>query len=277
MKRISILLSVLLSVVFFACKKDENKVFFEGGTAPTLNASASSLPLSFATADDELVRLSWNNPNYVFTTGVSSQDVNYIVEIDVEGANFGSSNKQSVSISNELSVTFTVDQFNSYLRNQLELAADIPQSIEIRLVASLGNLGAGRLVSNTLRYTVVPYETPPAVEPPSSGKLFITGNATPADWMDGGDAELPSQQFTRISETVFEIASIELIGGNSYLFVPVYGNWDNKYGFDGPNNENNVNGDDFRHNGGDMKAPAATANYKITVDFQRGKFIVTPL
>jgi hypothetical protein len=54
------------------------------------------------------------------------------------------------------------------------------------------------------------------------------------------------------------------------LFVPVYGDWGAKYGAVGANNSNNVNGDDFKANGGDLLAPSASGNYKIEVDFQRG-------
>lgn len=277
MKRISFLLSALLGIVLFACKKDENKVFFEGGAAPVLSASSTSLPLSFATADEELITFNWTNPGYRFNTGVSSQDVTYIMEIDVAGSNFNSANKLSKSISNDLSITFKVSEFNDHLLNDMALQHSVPHSIEIRIVATLGAAGAGRLVSNALAFTATPYQIPPKVQPPASGKLFITGSATPADWMGGGDAELPSQQFTKLSETLYEIASINLNGGGSFLFVPVYGDWGSKYGYIGNNNENNVAGDDFKEGGGDMKAPDASGPYKVTVDFQRGKFIVTPL
>lgn len=277
MKRIAYIFSLMLGLVLLACQKDENKVFLEGGTAPVLTSSATTLNLSFAGSANHLVRLNWTNPNYNFNTGVSSQDVNYVVEIDVVGANFQSENKQSVSVSRDLSIAFTVGQFNDYLLNQMELTPGQPREIEMRVVASLGSLGAGRLESNVLRYTVTPYAIPPKVEPPASGALYITGSATPGNWMGGGDAELLSQKFNRISSTVFELPSIELVGGGSYLFVPVYGNWSNKYGFIGAGNGNNVNGDDFKAEGGDILAPAASGTYKVTVDFQRGKFTVTKL
>jgi len=35
----------------------------------------------------------------------------------------------------------------------------------------------------------------------------------------------------------------------------------------GGNNTNNVNGDDFKYNGSDMKAPAVAGTYKISVNF----------
>ena len=90
MKLISsiLFLSVLLCAIG-SCKKDENKIFYEEGTAPALTASKTgSIPLSFATKDEEAVKLAWTNPDYKFTTGLSSQDVNYLIEIDTTGARF---------------------------------------------------------------------------------------------------------------------------------------------------------------------------------------------
>ncbi|MBN8862816.1 MAG: SusE domain-containing protein [Sphingobacteriales bacterium] len=277
MKKYSIFFSLLLALLFAACKKDENKVTFEGGTAPVLTASSNTINLAFANADNQAVKLSWTNPEYRFNTGVSSQDVNYVVEIDLAGANFNSANKQSVAVSRDLTVAFTIAQFNDYLLNQLLLVPGQQRDVEVRVKASIGSTDAGTLYSNKLSYTVTPYAIPPKVTPPSSGKLFITGGATPASWMSGGDAELASQRFTQVSATLYELASIELTGDGSFLFVPVYGDWSHKYGGVGANNSNNVNGDDFKAEGGDLKAPAATGKYKVVVDFQRGKYTLTKL
>lgn len=277
MKKYSIFFSLLLALLFGACKKDENKVTFEGGTAPVLTASSNTINLAFANADNQAVKLSWTNPEYRFNTGVSSQDVNYVVEIDLAGANFNSANKQSVAVSRDLTVAFTIAQFNDYLLNQLLLVPGQQRDVEVRVKASIGSTDAGTLYSNKLSYTVTPYAIPPKVTPPSSGKLFITGGATPASWMSGGDAELASQRFTQVSATLYELASIELTGDGSFLFVPVYGDWSHKYGGVGANNSNNVNGDDFKAEGGDLKAPAATGKYKVVVDFQRGKYTLTKL
>lgn len=277
MKKYSIIFSILLTLVMVSCKKDENQVMFEGGTAPVLTASTSTINLAFANADNQAVKLSWTNPEYRFNTGVSSQDVNYVVEIDLAGANFNSANKQSVAVSRDLTVAFTIAQFNDYLLNQLLLVPGQQRDVEVRVKASIGSTDAGTLYSNKLSYTVTPYAIPPKVTPPSSGKLFITGGATPASWMSGGDAELASQRFTQVSATLYELASIELTGDGSFLFVPVYGDWSHKYGGVGANNSNNVNGDDFKAEGGDLKAPAATGKYKVVVDFQRGKYTLTKL
>jgi hypothetical protein len=272
--RFLILFASLLFFVMWSCKKQQNKDYFIGGTNPTLKASKSgSIPLSFANKDQEAVTLSWTNPNYQFSTGLSSQSVNYSVEIDTSGSNFTNPQRKIISISNDLSLSITQNDFNDYLLNQLQLSTTMPHNIEIRVTASIGTETS--VYSNVLKFTAQPYAIPPKVAPPASGKLFITGSATPKSWMGGGDPEVPSQEFTQISPTLYQLDHITLTGGNSYLFVPVYGDWNAKYGGVGANNSNNVNGDDFKANGGDLLAPAATGDYKIIVDFQRGKFTVT--
>jgi hypothetical protein len=279
MKHITkLLLMVAVATGILSCEKDENRNYLENGTPPVLSATqTTSIPLSFATADNEAVTVSWTNPNYEFTTGTSSQDVSYVLEIDTVGAHFTNPKRQSVAISKDLSRTFKQSELNDILLNQLQLTVGRPHQIEMRVTSTLVAASAP-LKSNTLKFTVTPYAIPPKVAPPASGKLFITGGATPASWQCGcGEAELASQRFTQVSPTLYVLPSITLKAGESYLFLPQYGSWNAKYGFTGSGNANNVDGDDFKDGGNDIKAPAVTGNYKIEVDFQRGKFTVTKL
>ncbi len=275
--RLLISLSSFLLIILWSCKKEENKIYYEGGNPPSLSASRTgTIPLSFSTKDQVAVKLSWTNPDYKFTTGISSQTVNYRVEIDTTGSNFTSPKKKVISVSSDLSLSITDADFNDYLLNQLRLDSLTTHNVEIRVTSFIGT--AVPLYSNVLKFTgVKPYAIPPKVAPPASGKLYITGSATPGNWMSGGDPELMTQKFTKVSPTYFVLSSIALNGGGSYLLVPVYGDWNNKYGGLGANNTNNVNGDDFKPGGGDLLAPAVSGNYKIEVDFQVGKFTVTKL
>jgi hypothetical protein len=276
MKHISKLFQILmLAIVLWSCEKDENRIYFEGATPPVLTSSVSgALPLVFANADKEALKLSWTNPEYQFTTGVSSQDVSYLLEIDTAGSNFTNPKRRTLSIRNDLSKSLTHGELNDFLLNTMELKPGMPHAIEMRLTASL-IAAAVPMLSNVLQLTITPYSIPPKVTPPASGKLFITGSATPGGWQCAcGEAELKSQQFTQISPTIYEI-TLSLTGGGSYKFVPVYGNWAINYGYAGDGNKNNVEGDDFRQGGNDILAPAAAGTYKIQVDFQRGKFTVT--
>lgn len=274
----SLLFACLATVLFTGCEKDENRVVFEGGTEPVLSANRTgSIPMSYNTRGDEAVTLSWTNPDYMFNTGISSQDVNYVIEIDLEGADFSSANIKRIAVSKNLSLTLTQADVNDILLNQLELEADQTYSMEVRVISSLGNNNVGRLISNTLGFSVRTYSIPPKVTPPGTapgyadGKLFLVGSATPGGW--NNPVPVPTQQFTRISATMYEI-TVQLNGGGSYLFLPINGFWGAKYGGMGANNTNNPAGDDFKPEGGDMIAPATTGLYKITVDFQRGKFTV---
>lgn len=271
-----------LCILFFSlfllssCEKEENKIYYEGGTAPALSSSRSgSIPLSFANKDQEALRLLWTNPDYQFTTGLSSQGVTYRLEIDTTGANFTNPQRKIFTISNDLALNITQNDLNDYLLNQLQLKPAMSHNIEMKVTSTIGSAVA--LTSNILKFTATPYAIPPKVAPPASGKLYITGSATPGGWMGSPAAELVSQKFTQMSPTLYVLSSIALTGGGSYLFVPVYGDWGTKYGYVGAKNANNVNGDDFTQSGEDMLAPATSGNYKIEADFQRGKFTVTKL
>jgi len=271
-------LSSVMIAVLWSCSKDEKKDYFEGGTAPVLTTSISdSIPLTYAAKDQTALQLSWTNPDYKFTTGISSQDVNYVIEIDTAGANFSNPAKQTVAISKDLSRTFTQSEFNDYLLNQLVLKPGVSHNLEIRLKAGIGSTSAVPLVSNVLAFKVTPYAIPPKVVPPVSDQLFLVGNATPGGDAHGWDnpVPVPAQQFTQISPTSYTI-TIPLIGGKEYLLLPVNGDWSHKYAVKDNTVSGLANGGDFGYDlSKNFPAPAADGTYKIDVDFQRGKFTVT--
>ena len=265
---------LLLAATIASCKKDEIKSYFEGGTQPVLSANKATLALSYANRDNEAVTLSWTNPNYQFSSGISSQDVSYLIEIDTTGANFTNPQRQTVAVSKDLSKSFTQGVFNDYLLNQLVLKPSVPHNIEIRATSTMAGTAAP-LTSNVLKFVVTPYAIPPKVDPPITGKLYLVGSATSGGW--NNPVPVPSQQFTQVSATLYEI-TVPLTGGGSYLALPLNGDWGTKFGGAGAsNNSNNVNGDDFKNGGSDLLAPAASGNYKISFDFQRGKFTVTKM
>ncbi len=273
MKKVTKILAGFLftAVTILSCNKKENKDYFAGGTAPVVSASvAATIPLSFANKDNEAIKLSWTNPAYYFTTGISSQDVSYLIEIDTTGANFSNPNKQSIVISKDLSVSITQSTFNDYLLNQLVLAYGVVHHIEIRVTSRLVN-NTVPLVSNVLKFDVTPYQIPPKVAPPTTGHLYLVGSATAGGW--NNPVPLPTQEFTKISTTLYRI-TINLVGGQQYLFLPLNGDWGHKYACVAANVT--ASGGDFGYDFSDnFPGPAAGGTYKIEVDFQRGKFTVT--
>ena len=144
-------MAVAAMTIFSSCEKEEVKEVYIGGTAPVLSSSVSgSIPLSFLTQDQPAVKFSWTNPEFEFASGISSQDVNYTLEIDVTGNGFTGPNKKSVSISKDLSASYTQKEFNIVL-SDLKLKLNVAASIDVRLVASLGP-NATKLFSNILKF-----------------------------------------------------------------------------------------------------------------------------
>src|SRR5215831_7653706 len=139
MKHISQLLFSLIVLAVVSCEKAENKDYFDGGTPPALSSNrVGTIPLAFATQDQEAITLSWTNPNYIFTTGVSSHNVSYLVEIDTAGSNFTNPNRKVISVSGDLTLTMTQSQLNDYLLNTLVLTAAMPYNIQMRVTSSIG-------------------------------------------------------------------------------------------------------------------------------------------
>lgn len=264
--------SLLLTIVFSACKKDENQIFYLGGKSPVLAVSiASPLVLDINNKNSPAITFSWTNPDYQLTTGLSSQDVLYVLQIDTANGGFKSSKLQEIAISKDLSKMFTTKEFNTLLV-ALGVAENVAKPLDIRIKSSLINSSA-ILYSNTAKLTVTPYLD---VIYPVPSALYITGAASPLNWQCGCGSDGPgtSQKFTQTSATTFELTVI-LNGGQSYLLLPAYGSWSAKYGGAGSsNNSNNVAGDDFKPNGSDLLSPPLTKSYKITVEFKTGKFTV---
>jgi hypothetical protein len=258
---------IILSL--WSCKKDENRVVLKGGTPPVLSSTVTdSVPLSYATQNEDAFKLTWTNPEYQFNTGVSSLDVSYNILIDTT-EDFSNPDLKTVSVGDDLSKTFTQTEFNDILLNQLQLQVGVSHKVNMRVDAFLTST-AGLLSSQTLSVNATPYAIPPKVKLPVNGELFLVGDATAGGW--DNPVPVPSQQFTQVSPTVYEI-TIDLIGGKQYLALPVNGDWGHKYAVkNGPA----ASGGDFGYDWSDnFPGPATSGTYKITMDFQRGKFTVT--
>lgn len=254
-----------LATLLFACKKDENKIYIESSTAPVLKASSTTpMVLLKDNEANNAITFSWTNPSYSFTTGISSQNVTYTIQIDKESKNFTGS-FQEISIVNDLASTLTIKQLNAALL-ALELPHLVAAPVVIRLKASLAG-GAAPLYSNVIKTTITPYLD---VKYPVPANLYIIGDATPDGW---GNPVTANQKLTQTNAYTFEI-TLTLNAGKSYLFLPVNGSWNAKYGGMGANNANDPNGDEFKPEGGDIKAPDA-GKYKITVNFKNGRFSLT--
>ncbi len=100
--------------------------------------------------------------------------------------------------------------------------------------------------------------------------LYIVGDATNGGW--NNPVPVPSQQFNQTSNGEFNI-TIPLTGGKSYLFLPVNGSWDHKFG------GNSKTGGALLYDnavpGSNTPAPDASGTYKIYVNFFSKQYTVT--
>jgi len=264
-------------VLFASCKKDQSMEYFEGGSAPVISSSVTgTIPLSYANSSLNAVTFNWTNPNYQFASGISSQDVSYLLEIDTLGANFTNPNRLTQTISKDLGVTFTQSAFNSILLNQLYLVPGIKHTIQVRITSSIASVTATNSVSNVLQFSVTPFQIPPVITPPASGKLFLVGGDSKLGaWAN--PVPVPAQQFTQVSSTMYTI-TIALAGDGNYDFIPVNGSWNEKYCVTDATIAGLSAGGSFVDlfsGGSDIPGPGVAGTYKIVVDFQHGKFTTT--
>lgn len=275
--------SLFAAICFlFACEKAENKITYIGGKEPVLTANTNAVNLQPGLETNQAIRFSWTNPDYSFTTGISSHDVKYKLEIDTLGANFGSARKFETVIAKELSKTYTVTELNSIMGNDMRLPLDPRRSFtfQARITSSLG-VGSEAVprTSNIITFSASPFIPPPKVEPPGTpansyndGALWIVGDASPNGWTNPLQAAYKTtHKFTRKSKTLYELV-ITLPGGGGYKLIQEDGNWDTQYHM----TVGTWAGGQFEKKNADptFPGPPTAGSYKITVDFQLGEYTV---
>ncbi len=264
----------LLAATIASCKKDEQKSYFEGGTAPVLTASATAAMVLDSTKKNNVaIKFSWTNPNYQFNTGNSSQDVMYVLQIDTTGANFKNPNIQEVSIPKELAVTYTIKELNTFL-SKLDVLENIPHNIEFRIKSTIGGT-AVPLYSNVIKIIITPYldvavPLPPPTAPALIGDLYITGDGVPSSWTNNPPV---AQKCVRVSKVEYYII-MSFTPGKYYKFLSTLNQWQPQYG-----GKSDTGGDiGFNMGGGSdpdaIPTPVVAGSYKVTLNFKTGKYTV---
>lgn len=278
--------TILTAALFVSCKKDENKVYFTGGTNPVLTASSTTpMVLLRANKDNPAITFTWTNPNYQFNTGNSSQNVTYILQVDTTGANFTNPAMQERAISNDLSVTLTVKELNTFL-TKMELEAGVTHDMEFRIKSTLGNGSVPRYsnvikikINNYLDFVVEPPGTDNVIPVYSNGELWIVGDAVASGWSN----PLPppydqTQKFSRAggpSDVLHYVANINFNATGGYKLIQTQGIWSTQYhALDGTAK---LSGD-FEKKDSDPQFPSPGAGlYKVEINFQTGTYKLTKL
>jgi hypothetical protein len=261
-----ILLAAGVTFLIASCDKVGDLPSYENGKAPVLNASSAAIAPSPADSNNTALTLSWTFPAYAN----DSASTKYTIEIDSTGKNFARASTKIVLGS--LSTPFKAKELNSILLSY-GYAFNVPVDMDVRVISSYANNNE-RLISNVLKIRMTPYKIPPKVALPTSLKLFIVGDATAGGW--NNPVPVPSQELVRLDETTWG-GVFQLTGGKQYLLLPVNGDWSNKFSVANNSVAGLSAGGNFGYNLNDnFPGPAADGLYKIIVDFQQGKFTVTP-
>jgi hypothetical protein len=261
-----LLFAVLISA-FGACDKKEDLKVSQAATASLLSASATTIAPLPADSNKTALTLDWTYPNHAVN---DPNTVKYVIEMDSVGKKFANPFTQTVT--GNLSTSFLAKELNNMLLNK-GYAFNVPVSMEARVMSSYANNNE-RVSSNVLALKLTPYKVPPKVALPASGKLFIVGGATQGEW--NNPVPTPSQELARLNETTFA-GIFDFKAGQEFLLLPVNGSWDHKYAVANNSVAGIAQGGDFGFDfAQNFKGPAAAGFYKIVVDFQTGKFTVTP-
>lgn len=255
----TISLIVAVAFVFASCEKKEDLKSYAIGTAPVLSATSTTVaPLVIDSNKFSLI-LNWTDPKH-------SQDpklYKFVIEIDSANRNFSKAYTRTVI--GKLTDSIVAKEFNNIMLAwgfEFNKAYDV----DVRVTSSYGNNNE-QLKSNILKLRATPYKIPPKVALPPSGRLFIVGGATEGGWNNPVPA--PAQELARLDETTYG-GVFKLTSGEKYLLLPVNGSWDAKFGADVPAGDN-LSGS-FKAEGADVPAPSATGYYKMTIDFQKGRY-----
>ncbi|MEO6354978.1 MAG: SusE domain-containing protein [Ferruginibacter sp.] len=266
-----LLLATGILFLYSSCKKVDDLPYYANGSAVTLTSSASAIAPPTADSNKTAVTFSWSNPKYA----ADSAATKYIIQIDSSGRNF----KKAISktITGSLSYSYIAKELNAVLLS-LGFAYNTAYDVDVRIVSSYANNNE-QYQSNVLKLKMTPYVTPPKVVPPVSNALFLVGSATAGGW--GNPVPVPAQQFIRVDSVDYQ-GTFFLNGGGQYLLLPVNGNWDSKFAVQDNTIAGLSAGGDFGLNAGsdfgaNFPGPAASGMYKITLDFQHGKFTVVPV
>jgi len=261
-----LVLSATMLFAFASCDKVDDLPVFGKGDAAVLSTSVAAIAPTAADSNNVVLTLNWTYPNH----STDSNNIKYVIEIDSAGKNFAAPLKREVI--GKLSEGFIAKELNGFMLGK-GYAFNVPVSMEVRLTSSYANNNE-KIVSNTVAVKMTPYKVPPKVPLPTTGKLFIVGAATQGGWNNPVPA--PSQELARLNETTFA-GIFQMNGGEQYLLLPLNGSWDNKFSVASNQVPGLSGGGNFGFNLADnFPAPASSGLYKLIVDFQTGKFTVTP-
>jgi hypothetical protein len=148
-------LILLLLIFTFSCEKDiVDKVTLDiskvtGGTIA--NLSSSSYVLTYAEANDNFETITWDSTDYGYQTSIT-----YILQIDVEGANFN--NAVDMATTKELFAEINIEDLNKVLVDDLSQTPEAPAAVQFRVVSTIVSVDLDSVYSAPITVDITPYD-----------------------------------------------------------------------------------------------------------------------
>ena len=197
MKKIIYKLTYLtaLFVFIYSCD-DVERVYYNDAAETVLSLSDDNLVLNEENAVNEILTLTWTEPDFGFSAAAL-----YSVQIDVQGGDF--SNPQIISVGGAFDKTFTTEELNAKLLS-LSMLPNEEGVASFRIKATLSEYQ--EIYSNTVNITVTPYSSLLDL----STSLGVVGSATPGGWGNENILDLP---FYTTATTNVYVAYVSLRNG----------------------------------------------------------------
>jgi hypothetical protein len=245
MKKLILKLTYVTALFAFMQSCDDvERVYYNDEAETVLSISDDNLTLSEDNGANEILTLTWSDPDYGFDAAAL-----YSVQMDVLGGDF--SNPQIISVGSSLEKTFSVEELNSKLLSLSMTPAEEGVAI-FRIKATLSEYQ--EIFSNTVNLSVTPYSSLLDL----STNLGVVGSATPGGW---GNENIPDLQFYTTSMTDVYVAYVTLRDGE--IKFRNNNDWAENWGDDG----NDGTLDSY---GANISVSAGT--YKIEVNFSTMTF-----
>ena len=240
MKKLILKLTYVTALFAFMQSCDDvERVYYNDAAETVLSLSDNNLILSEDNGANEILTLTWSEPDYGFDAAAL-----YSVQMDVQGGDF--SNPQIISVGSSLEKTFTVEELNAKLLSLSMTPAEEGVAV-IRIKATLSEYQ--EIFSNTVNLNVTPYSSLLDL----STNLGVVGSATPGGW---GNENIPDLKFYTTATTDVYVAYVTLRNGE--IKFRNNNDWSENWGDDG----NDGTLDSYGAN-----IPVSAGTYKIEVNF----------
>ena len=240
MKKIIYKLTYLTALFAFIYSCDDvERVYYNDAAETVLSLSDDNLVLNEENAANEILTLTWTEPDFGFSAAAL-----YSVQIDVQGGDF--SNPQIISVGGAFDKTFTVEELNAKLLS-LSMLPNEEGVASFRIKATLSEYQ--EIYSNTVNITVTPYSSLLDL----STSLGVVGSATPGGWGNENILDLP---FYTTATTNVYVAYVTLRNGE--IKFRNNNDWSENWGDDGADGT-------LDSYGANIAVSAGT--YKIEVNF----------